>query len=103
MRPTRSRSYERQARQTEFLLLLVVLTVLAAGGFLLLLAKVPPTGGSGAAAPVNVNATAAPQIARALGVPANVAARVVEARARQSGRNGFGDVDALKRLRLVAP
>lgn len=103
MRPTRSRSYERQTRQTELLLLLVVLTVLASGGFLLLLAKIPPTGGSGAAAPVNVNTAATAQIARALGVPAPAADRIVAARTRLAGRGGFPDVDALKRLRLVAP
>ncbi len=105
MRPTRSRSYERQARQTELLLLLVVLAVLASGGFLLLLAKTPaaPQNGERRAAPINLNTAESPQVARALSVPAPTADRIVAARTRLAGRGGFPDVDALKRLRLVVP
>lgn len=94
---------ERRARRVEILLLLLVLLVLLAGALLVTLAKTPAV--EGGARPLDINTATAGELARALGVPASLGARLVEAR---SARGGFADVDALGRVRdagkrLVSP
>ena len=93
----RTATADRQARLTEALLLLLALLILGIGSLLVITAKSVDQPAVGEV--LLVNQAKASDFAEILAVPPGVADRLIAARAEA---HGFGDVDALGRVPVVA-